>query len=100
GDKPTGRKAFARFICPELGSIDAGAPREQRLKQLAALVTGTENGRFARTIANRIWQRLMGRGIVHPVDVMANKPWSDDLLDYLGVYLAEHGFDQIGRAHV
>ena len=26
----------------------------------------------------------MGRGIVHPVDVMGNKPWSEDLLDYLG----------------
>jgi len=29
----------------------------------------------------------MGRGLVHPVDVMANKPWSEDLLDYLAGYL-------------
>ena len=29
----------------------------------------------------------MGRGIVHPVDVMANEPWSEDLLDYLADYL-------------
>ena len=25
----------------------------------------------------------MGRGIVQPVDIMANPPWSEDLLDYL-----------------
>ena len=35
----------------------------------------------------------MGRGIVHPVDVMANEPWSDDLLDYLAADLADHGYD-------
>ena len=46
-----------------------------------------------RTIVNRIWQRLMGRGIVHPVDVMANEPWSEDLLDYLATYLVDHGYD-------
>jgi hypothetical protein len=35
----------------------------------------------------------MGRGIVHPVDVMANRPWSEDLLDYLAGYLVDHGYD-------
>lgn len=92
-DKATGRLAQARFLWPELGAIDAQAPRAHRLRQLAALVTHPENGRFQRTIANRLWQRLMGRGIVHPVDVMANRPWSEDLLDYLGTYLADHGYD-------
>jgi mono/diheme cytochrome c family protein len=92
-DKPTGNQATPRFLWPELGEIDSAAPKEKRLEQMAALVTHPDNGRFARTIANRIWQRLMGRGIVHPVDVMANRPWNDDLLDYLGIYLADHGYD-------
>ncbi len=92
-DKPTGKTARAKFLFPELGRIDAGLPKAKRLEQLAALVTHPENGRFTRTITNRIWHRLMGRGIVHPVDVMANKPWSEDLLDYLAVYLAENGYD-------
>jgi hypothetical protein len=92
-DKPTGRFANARFVFPELGTIDAKEPRPKRLEQLARLVTHPDNGRFARTIANRIWQRLIGRGIVHPVDVMANRPWSEDLLDYLGVYLADQKYD-------
>jgi hypothetical protein len=92
-DKATGKKAMARFLWPELGDIDGKLPRAQRLQQLAGLVTHPENGRFARTIANRLWQRLLGRGIVHPVDVMANRPWSEDLLDYLAGYLADNHYE-------
>jgi hypothetical protein len=92
-DKPTGRKASPRFVFSELGDIDATQPKAKRLEQLARLVTHPDNGRFTRTIANRMWQRLMGRGIVHPVDVMANRPWNADLLDYLGVYLVDQKYD-------
>jgi hypothetical protein len=92
-DKPQGRKAAPRFLWPQLGAVDATQPRAKRLEQLAQLVTHPDNGRFARTVANRLWQRLFGRGIVHPVDVMANKPWDEDLLDYLAVYLADHHYD-------
>jgi len=92
-DKPTGKMAKPRFIFPELGAIDAALPKAKRLQQLASLVTRPDNGRFARTIVNRLWHRLMGHGIVHPVDVMANKPWSEDLLDYLAVYFVDHAYD-------
>jgi hypothetical protein len=92
-DKAQGKFAQARFLWPELGNIDAKQPRTKRLEQLAHLVTHPENGRFTRTIANRLWQRLFGRGIVHPVDVMAGKPWSEDLLDYLAVYLVDQKYD-------
>jgi hypothetical protein len=92
-DKATGKFASPRFLWPELGTIDAKASKAQRLDQFAKLVTHADNGRFTRTIANRIWQRMMGRGIVHPVDMMANKPWSEDLLDYLAVYLVDQKYD-------
>ncbi len=92
-DKPTGKKAAPRFLWPDLGSIDPALPKAKRLEQMAWLVTHPENGRFSRTIVNRIWHRLMGRGLVHPVDVMANKPWSEDLLDYLAGYLVEQKYD-------
>jgi hypothetical protein len=92
-DKLTGQVAVPKFPWPELGTIDAAQPRAKRLERLAGLVTHRDNGRFPRTIANRIWQRLMGRGIVHPVDVMANEPWSEDLLEYLASYLVDHGYD-------
>lgn len=92
-DKPTGTTARARFLFPELGSIDPSAPKAKRLEQLASLVTHPDNGRFTRTIANRLWDRLMGHGIVHPVDMMGTTPWSEDLLDYLAVYLADNAYD-------
>jgi hypothetical protein len=92
-DKATGRAAAPKFLWPELGAIDPARPRAGRLERLAELVTHPDNGRFPRTIVNRLWQRLMGRGIVHPVDVMANRPWSPDLLDYLATYLVDHGYD-------
>jgi hypothetical protein len=60
---------------------------------LANLMTHPENGRLSRTIVNRIWHRLMGRGIVHPVDAMHTPPWSNDLLDYLAVHLSDNGYD-------
>ncbi len=92
-DKPTGKKATPHFLWPELGDIDPALPKAKRLERLAELVTHPDNGRFARTIVNRVWDRLMGRGIVYPVDVMANRPWNEDLLDYLAVYLVEQGHD-------
>jgi hypothetical protein len=56
-------------------------------------MTDSENGRVTRTIVNRLWHRLMGRGIVHPVDAMQTEPWSADLLDYLAVDFADNGHD-------
>ncbi|MDX1928574.1 MAG: DUF1549 domain-containing protein [Pirellulaceae bacterium] len=92
-DKPIGRTAQASWLFPEMGQVDPKAPRNERLNQLAALMTSTENGRFARTIANRLWYRMMGRGIVHPLDAMQTEPWNADLLDYLAVYLVDSKFD-------
>jgi mono/diheme cytochrome c family protein len=92
-DKPTGEMAKAYFLFPELGEIDADASREERLKQLATLMTSPDNGRLSRTMTNRLWHRLMGRGIVHPVDSMGAEPWSEDLLDQLGVELSDSGYD-------
>jgi mono/diheme cytochrome c family protein len=92
-DVPTGETARAKFVFPELGQIDPGLSREERLARLGDLITHEGNGRLGRTITNRIWHRLMGRGIVHPVDALGNPPWNRDLIDYLGTQLAENGYD-------
>lgn len=92
-DKPIGKQAEAKWLFPELGQIDAAAPREDRLRQLAALMTHPDNGRFTRTIVNRLWYKLMGRGIVHPLDAMQSEPWNADLLDHLAVHLADNKYD-------
>ena len=92
-DKPTGRMAQASWLFPELGQVDPKAAQPERLKQLAALLTHPENGRFPRTLVNRLWHRLMGRGIVHPVDSMQTEPWSSDLLDYLASDFSDQKYD-------
>jgi hypothetical protein len=92
-DIPTGKPASAAWPFPELGQVDATKPRDERLAQLAALITHPENGRFQRTIVNRLWHRLMGRGIVHPVDAMQSQPWNQDLLDVLANRLVESKYD-------
>lgn len=92
-DKPTGELARAKFLFPQLGDIDPSQPREERLRQTAELMTSPDNGRLTRTIVNRLWQRLMGRGIIEPVDMMDNEPWSQDLLDWLAWDLAENEYD-------
>lgn len=92
-DKPVGRVAKAAWLFPELGDIDPKAEQPERLKQLAKLMTHPENGRTTRTIVNRLWAQLMGRGIVHPLDAMQTAPWNADLLDTLGVYLTDKKYD-------
>lgn len=92
-DKETENVAQPAWLFPELGQIKADAPQPERLKQLAALMTHPENGRFTRTIVNRLWHRLMGRGIVHPVDAMQTEPWSADLLDFLAADFSAKGCD-------
>jgi hypothetical protein len=92
-DKPTGEIAKPGWLFPELGEIDAEAPRNERLKQLSGLMTHQQNGRLTRTITNRLWHRLMGRGVIHPVDAMETRPWNEDLLDQLGITLSDKGYD-------
>lgn len=92
-DKPLGQEASPAWIFPELGQIDAAAPQPERLRQLASLMTDRENGRFTRTIVNRLWHQMMGRGIVHPTDAMQSEPWNADLLDFLAEHLVDSGYD-------
>jgi hypothetical protein len=92
-EKPTGKTAPVKFLYPQLGKIDGDAPRAEKVKQLAALMTDQRNGRLARTIVNRLWARFFGRGIIEPVDEMDRKPWNADLLDWLAVDFADHGYD-------
>lgn len=89
-DKPTGKTAPLKFLFPELGAVDPQAPRAARLEQLAKLITSRENGRLSRTIVNRLWAKLLGRGLVEPLDVMQNEAWSPDLLDWLAEDLVAH----------
>ena len=91
-DVPLGRTAAPRFIFPELGEVSAGG-LQPRLRQAAALFTSPRNGRFARTVVNRIWGRLLGRGLVPAMDDPESTAWSPDLLDWLAWDFVENGHD-------
>jgi hypothetical protein len=88
--KPLGATAPIKFLYPQLGAIDPKLPRQRRIDQLAQIITSKENGRLSRTIVNRMWQKMMGRAFIEPVDEMDNKPWNADLLDALSVDFAKH----------
>lgn len=92
-DRPTGTMAPLKFLYPSLGTIDADADRDDRVRALAALMVDRTNGRLPRTIVNRLWARLFGRGLVEPLDDMDRAAWHPDLLDWLAEDLVAHDYD-------
>ncbi|PZV83598.1 putative membrane protein [Algoriphagus aquaeductus] len=92
-EQPTGKLAQTKILWEELGAIDSLATKAEKLRQLADQLVQPANGRMYRTVVNRIWKQLMGRGMVEPVDEMDNAPWSQDLLDWLAVDFVENGYD-------
>ena len=92
-DQPTGIASTVGFLYPDVGTIDPRASRPERMKQLADLLVSPQNGRLARTIVNRLWAKLFGRGLVEQLDNMDAEPWNQDLLDFLAADLADHGYD-------
>lgn len=92
-DQPTGKIARSRMLFPELGDISVDAPTEQRLRELADFLAQPKDGRLYRTLVNRVWAQLMGRGLIEPVDEMDNIPWSQDLLDWMAYDFVENGYN-------
>ncbi len=68
-----------------------GAPREQ----LGHWMTHSENRRFERAIANRVWGLMFGKPFIAPVDDMPNPPKESqrDVLDILGADFRSHHCD-------
>ncbi len=66
--------------------------------ELAQWLTSSENPLFARTIVNRIWKHLLGRGLVEPVDDLrpTNPPTLPALLEALADHFARGGHDLRG----
>jgi mono/diheme cytochrome c family protein len=92
-DVKTGEKAVPKFLFPEMGGIRPDASLAERRAAAARLFTAPANRRFARTIVNRIWQRLLGRGLVEPADDMDAPAWDPDLLEWLAADFVDHGYD-------
>jgi hypothetical protein len=72
-----------------------GTPKFNTLKMLSEELPRPENQLFTRNMANRLWWLMMGRGLVHPLDLShaGNPPTHPELLDALSAGLASHQFD-------
>jgi hypothetical protein len=81
------------FLYPELNRPLPSMSLADRRATAAAIFTDPRNGRLARTVTNRLWQRLVGHGLVPVVDEMDGRPWSPALLDWLASDLVAHGYD-------
>jgi mono/diheme cytochrome c family protein len=92
-DKPTGTFAAPRGLYPQLGAIDPGLARQERIRRFTEILTSRENGRLSRTIVNRYWARLIGRGFVEPLDDMDLPAWSPEMLDFLAEDFVAGGHD-------
>jgi hypothetical protein len=72
------------------------APPFSARGKLVELALGPAGGDyFARNIANRVWHRFLGTGLVSPLDQMhsENPPSHPELLDWLARDTSAHGYD-------
>ena len=77
------------------GPKERGVPTYSRRLKLAELLPRATTQGFSRNIVNRLWAMLMGRGLVHPLDLhhAGNPPSHPELLDRLERWLVEHQYD-------
>ena len=82
--------------------VKAGTPFGSKLSLrkgragLAEWMTSQENPRFATVIANRLWKRAMGVGLIEPMDDFKDdtKANNERLMDYLSTLIVSVKFDQ------
>ncbi len=74
--------------------MDPRVPKFSRREQFIEQIVN-DNPLLARALVNRIWALLLGRGIVHPVDMLDSMhvPSHPQLLDWLAKDFAESGYD-------
>lgn len=91
----------AKWPFAEVTGIEDGSAIDQLMhrpedsrERLAALTTAPQNTRFAGVIVNRLWQQLIGAGIVEPVHDWEGRTASHpELLDWLAHQLVAHDYD-------
>jgi hypothetical protein len=72
-----------------------GVPKFRPRSLLAAELTAPASRQFARNSVNRFWFLMMGRGLVHPLDLdhSDNRPSHPELLSRLTDEFIRHAFD-------
>jgi hypothetical protein len=88
----TGKTMPPKFMGGPVASVPPGHDRRE---VLADWLTSDNNPFFAKSVVNRVWYHLNGRGIVDPVDDFrdSNPSANDALLDALAQDFVAHHFD-------
>lgn len=83
--EPAVPKGQEYLIPPDKDGKVRPVPVASRRALLGPSLTAPDNQAFARNIVNRLWAMMMGRGLVHPVDLHhpENPPSHPELLDLL-----------------
>jgi len=72
-----------------------GKPKFSPLAILAEQLPVASNQQFVRNIVNRLWHQMLGRGLVHPLDLhhRGNPASHPEVLDLLAQEFVAHQFD-------
>jgi len=75
--------------------VPIAAQNADKRTQFGAWLTSRDNRQFARTIANRMWKKMMGVGLVEPIDDFqeGNIPAIPELLEHLTDEMLRLDFD-------
>ena len=89
----TGKQMKVRLLLE--GDVDVPADQDRRVV-FADWLTSNSNPFFARSLSNRIWGHIVGKGIVDPIDDFrdSNPPSNPELLNYLADELLKSGFSE------
>jgi hypothetical protein len=94
-DEPVLTNGVEYLLAPAKDNKVRPIPRFSRRAELAPRLTSGLVPEFNRNIVNRLWALLMGRGLVHPLDMhhSENPPSQPELLDLLAREFVAGGFD-------
>jgi Protein of unknown function (DUF1549)/Protein of unknown function (DUF1553) len=92
---PTFAKGDEFALAPDRKNNFPGKPKFSPLAILSKQLPSATHAPFARNAVNRLWWQLMGRGLVHPLDLhhTKNPPSHPELLELLAAEFVAHRFD-------
>jgi Protein of unknown function (DUF1549)/Protein of unknown function (DUF1553) len=93
--EPSVPKGAEYLVAPDKQNKFRPIPRHSRRAELGRRLTSEGVADFSRNIVNRLWALLMGRGLVHPVDLhhAENPPADAELLELLAREFVAMNYD-------
>jgi hypothetical protein len=93
--EPRVPKGAEYLIAPDKANKVRPIPRYSRRGELAKRLVSAAIPQFSRNIVNRLWAIMMGRGLVHPLDLdhAENPPADAELLDLMAREFVAIGYD-------